>query len=81
MSVVVRVDSKGRIVIPKNIREALGIREKQLLMLRIVDGKIVLEPIGDVADKYYGVVRVEKWPSDLDEFLAGAVREWWRRST
>ena len=80
MNLVVRVDEKGRILIPKGIREALGVKERQMLRIEVVDGKIVLEPIRDVADKYYGVIRVKKWPRNLDEFLAEALQEWWRRS-
>ncbi len=80
MNLVVRVDEKGRILIPKGIREALGVKERQMLRIEVVDGKIVLEPIKDIADKYYGVIRVKKWPRDLDEFLAEALQEWWRRS-
>jgi len=80
LNLVVRVDEKGRILIPKGIREALGVKERQMLRIEVVDGKIVLEPIRDVADKYYGVIRVKKWPRNLDEFLAEALQEWWRRS-
>ena len=80
MNLVVRVDEKGRILIPKGIREALGVKERQMLRIEVVDGKIVLEPIKDIADKYYGVIRVKKWPRNLDEFLAEALQEWWRRS-
>jgi len=81
MSLVVRVDEKGRVLIPKSIREATGIRERQLVRIKIVDGKIVLEPLRDIADEYYGVIKVKKWPRDLDEFLVEAVQRWWRRST
>jgi len=81
MDLVVRVDEKGRILIPKSIREATGIRERQLVRIRVVNGKIVLEPLRDVADEFYGAIRVEKWPRDLDEFVNEAIRRWWRRST
>ncbi len=81
MDVVVRVDEKGRVVIPKSVREAVGLREKQLVRIEVVDGKIVLEPLRDIADEYYGIVRVREWPRDLDEFVNEVLREWWRRST
>ena len=81
MSLVVRVDEKGRVLIPKSIREATGIRERQLVRIKIVDGKIVLEPLRDIANEYYGVIKVKKWPRDLDEFLVEAVQRWWRRSS
>ena len=78
LDVVVRIDKKGRVLIPKNIREALGLREKQLLRVKIVDGKLMLEPLGNIADKYYGILKVKKWPHDLDEFLIEAVQKSWR---
>lgn len=81
VDVVVRVDGRGRVLIPKGVREALGIKEGGLLRLRVADGRIVLEPLGDVADKYYGVFKAKKWPRDLDEFLVEVAQEWWGRST
>ena len=81
MSIVVRVDEKGRVLIPKGVREALGIKGKQLLKVEVVDGKIVLEPVKDIASEYYGVFKVKKWPRDLDEFLVEAFQVWWRGST
>lgn len=81
MSTVVRVDGKGRILIPKSIREALGIGERQLLRIKVVGDKVVLEPVKDITDKYYGVFEVKKWPESLDEFLVEVLQEWSRRST
>lgn len=81
LDIIVRIDKKGRVLIPKNIREALGLREKQLLRVKIVDGKLMLEPLGNIADKYYGIIKVKKWPYDLDEFLIEAIQKWWREHT
>lgn len=76
---VVRVDGKGRVLIPKRVREALGIVAGSRLRVRVVDGRIVLEPVGSVADRFFGVVRVERWPGDIDEFLVEKVGEWLRK--
>lgn len=38
-----RVDSKGRIVLPKEFREALGIWEGDEVLLSIHSGKIIVE--------------------------------------
>jgi len=75
MKAIIRVDKKGRVLIPKNIREVMGIREKTLLRIEVIDGKIVLEPLRDIADSYYGIIDVKKWPQDLDEFLVKAIQE------
>jgi len=72
-----RVDRKGRLVIPKKVREELGIKEGGYVELRKEGEKIVLKPVKSVADKYFGVFNVEKWPEDLDEFLSEeVVRRW-----
>ena len=43
--VEVTVIRKFQITIPKEVREALGIHVGDRLLVRIVDGKIILEPI------------------------------------
>ncbi|MFB6188135.1 MAG: AbrB/MazE/SpoVT family DNA-binding domain-containing protein [Halobacteriaceae archaeon] len=41
---MVKVDSKGRIVLPKEVRENLGITPGTEVEIREVDGKAVVEP-------------------------------------
>ena len=38
------VGKKGYVIIPKNIRDLLGIKEGDKLILNVYDGKIILEP-------------------------------------
>ena len=40
-----RLSSKGQLVIPKAVREALGLRSGTRFHVLLRDGKIVLEPI------------------------------------
>ncbi len=47
MSVRVRVDSKGRIVLPKKFRDALGIREGDELVLVLEGGRVIIEKAED----------------------------------
>jgi len=47
MSVSVRVDKKGRIVIPKEFRDALGIREGDELVLMLKGGRVIIEKAED----------------------------------
>ena len=44
MTVKVVVGKKGCIIIPKSIRELVGIKEGDVLTLTIENGRIVLEP-------------------------------------
>ncbi|WP_338599064.1 AbrB/MazE/SpoVT family DNA-binding domain-containing protein [Sulfolobus tengchongensis] len=43
MTIRVEVGKKGYIIIPKKIRELLSINEGDTLILRVDDGKIILE--------------------------------------
>jgi len=80
-NVVVRVDKKGRLVIPKKLREELGIVGECYVEVRAEGDKIVLKPIKSIADEYFGVFKVEKWPKDLDEFLVKEVTKRWLKDT
>ena len=52
---VVRLSSKGQLVIPKSIREALRLKAGTRFDVRLQEGKIVLEPIEtSVVDALYG---------------------------
>lgn len=79
MSIVVRVDRRGRLVIPKELREKFGIRD--YVEISVEGNKIIIRPIKSIADKFFGVFKVERWPEDLDEFLAKEVTKGWLRDT
>lgn len=42
---VVRISSKGQLVLPKDIRERLALKRELALNVELVGGKIILEPI------------------------------------
>jgi AbrB family looped-hinge helix DNA binding protein len=44
LTVKVEVGRKGYIIIPKSIRELVGIKEGDVLTLTVENGRIVLEP-------------------------------------
>mgnify|MGYP001772972961 CR=1 FL=1 len=79
--VLTRVDSKGRVLIPKSLREAVGLREGEWVELEVEDGAVKIRPVKSVGDAYFGVFKVEHWPEDLDTFLVEAVRRAWREAT
>jgi bifunctional DNA-binding transcriptional regulator/antitoxin component of YhaV-PrlF toxin-antitoxin module len=45
VEMLLRVDGKGRILIPRALREKLGIG--RLVRARVEEGRIVIEPVGD----------------------------------
>ena len=73
----VKVDEKGRIIIPKNIREAADLKEGSYVTIKSKGKIIIVEPLEPVADKYYGAFKVTKWPENMDEFIVEVIKEWW----
>ncbi len=49
MSVTVRLSSKGQLTLPVSVREALDLEQGDSLELEIVDGNLVLSPLGSLA--------------------------------
>ena len=76
---IVRVDPKGRLVIPKRVREKVGLKEGGFAKVEARDGVVVIEPLKSVGEAYFGAFKVESWPEDLDSFLVEAVKELWSR--
>jgi AbrB family looped-hinge helix DNA binding protein len=74
----VKIDAKGRIIIPKQIRKAAQLKEGSCLNIRAKGKTLIIEPIEHVADKYFGIFKVSQWPEDLDEFIV-EIKEAWRK--
>ncbi len=76
MSPTIRVGRKGTIVLPKSVRESLGIAEGTLLELEVRGREIVLRPL-DLWDRVWGCCRgsAEEAEKELDE----EENEWWAR--
>jgi AbrB family looped-hinge helix DNA binding protein len=53
---LVRLSSKGQLIIPKAVRRALGLEEGDELRLQLVERRIVLEPVHprSTVDALYG---------------------------
>jgi AbrB family looped-hinge helix DNA binding protein len=77
-SPTVKLDEKGRVIIPKKIRKAAQLKEGTCVFVKAEGNKIIIEPVESVADKYFGIFKVSKWPDDLDEFTAEAIQKWWK---
>jgi AbrB family looped-hinge helix DNA binding protein len=72
-----KLDEKGRIRIPKRIREAAQLKEGSCVSIKARGKTVVIEPAEPVVDKYYGAFKVEKWPEDMDEFIGEVMQKWW----
>jgi AbrB family looped-hinge helix DNA binding protein len=54
---LLRLSSKGQVVLPKKIREKLHLKNGDQFQARIVDGKIILEPVKtDKIEKLHGIL-------------------------
>jgi AbrB family looped-hinge helix DNA binding protein len=65
---LVRISSKGQLVIPKAIRRALGLRPGTELHIELVGRKIVLEPVEPLSpiDALYGRYPDADFLTDLE---------------
>ena len=68
------LSSKGQVVISKEIRDRLGLKEKQKFRETVVDGKIVLAPVpslyslgGALKDSPLGKKSTEQIMKEIDE--------------
>jgi len=50
VEIVLKLDSKGRLLIPADIRRRIGI--KDFVKIRVYDDRILLEPIRDALDDH-----------------------------
>ncbi|MFQ5951150.1 MAG: AbrB/MazE/SpoVT family DNA-binding domain-containing protein [Candidatus Geothermarchaeales archaeon] len=64
MNEVVRMNGKGRVLIPKDARLSLGLSRGSVLTVRVKDGNIILEPLNSRREE-----KVAKQKGDLEEFL------------
>jgi len=78
MTELVKLDEKGRIVIPKNLRKSTEMKEGSYVKVTAREKSIVIESLEPVAEKYFGAFQVDKWPADLDEFVVEVLKEWWK---
>ncbi|RLE10396.1 AbrB/MazE/SpoVT family DNA-binding domain-containing protein [Candidatus Aerophobetes bacterium] len=65
---IVTVSTKGQIVIPKEIRESLGLRPGSKIDVKLKENEITLKPVREnMADRLYGKYRGVGLLKDLRE--------------
>ncbi len=69
----VRLEERGRVVIPSKVRKLLGLKKDRVLILEVKDGKILLIPKKKISvDDLYGIAGVgEVEIEDVEGSLAG----------
>ena len=67
MSVVSRVGRRYSIVIPKEIREKINLKEGDLVLMMVVDEKIIIEPLPEDPFKVLEEVIGEPYEEERDE--------------
>jgi AbrB family looped-hinge helix DNA binding protein len=78
---IIKVSSKGQVVIPREVRKKLGVKSGEKLLVLTRDGDILLrktkkEAIEDIANK---IEKATEETIDVDTIVAEAV-EWARKS-
>ena len=73
---LVKLSSKGQLVIPKSIREALGLRRGTRFYVQVDRGKIILEPqTASPADALYGKYADADFLTGLEEEHQQEIRD------
>ena len=74
----VRLSKKGQLVIPKDMREALGVKEGDELIAALEQGRVVLTPAQQYARTTRGLLRGTWGRSkrDVKRYLDGERRSW-----
>ncbi len=74
----VKMDGKGRIIIPRRIRKSAQLNEGSYINIRSKGKTVILEVAEPVADKYFGIIKVTDWPEnlDLDEYVVEVKKKW-----
>jgi AbrB family looped-hinge helix DNA binding protein len=78
MKTVVKVYKKGIIVLPKSVREKIGIEEGSLLELIVEDDKIVLKPL-NLWDRVWGCMKGRGSAEEAERELDREEEEFWKR--
>ena len=79
---IIKVSSKGQIVIPREVRKKLGVKGGEKLLVLTKDGDILLRKAKELSLEEVGVridKVVKKEHIDVDKLVAEAV-EWARKS-
>lgn len=74
----VRLSSKGQLVIPKDMRQAVGLREGDEVLIVLDGGRMVLTTPREYARSTRGSMKGTwgRTRKEIDEYIAGERRSW-----
>jgi antitoxin PrlF len=79
MRATTQLGSRGQVTLPADLRKAMGLRPGDTLVVRLEDGRLVLEPAVVVPVELYSDERVEEFARAAEmsvEEIAEAKRRW-----
>jgi AbrB family looped-hinge helix DNA binding protein len=74
----VRISKKGQFVIPKEMREAMGVKEGEEILVTLEEGKVILTRPQEYARKTRGLLKGTwaKSAKEVDRYLRKERRAW-----
>jgi AbrB family looped-hinge helix DNA binding protein len=57
---IAKVSSKHQVVIPKKIREFLGIEKNDMVAFEVKNGKVILRTLKELLENHIGTVKLKK---------------------
>ncbi|HHN66018.1 MAG TPA: AbrB/MazE/SpoVT family DNA-binding domain-containing protein [Nitrospirae bacterium] len=77
MSLTVKIGKKSQIVIPKKLREAIGISEGDEIIIDLEDDRIVIKPKPDSYTKKLKGLHRQLWKGvDAKRYVKGERKAW-----
>lgn len=72
---ITKVDHMGRVYLPSEIRNELGIREGTIINMETRGEEMVLKKGKPIVEECYGLVKVKRQIDDVDEELRKIVKK------
>jgi len=76
---VVRVGRRGQMVLPKAVREALGVNEGDQLWVEVEGNRVILRPVSSLVRESLGSLR-GTWEEEIASYLKEEREAWDKRS-
>jgi AbrB family looped-hinge helix DNA binding protein len=72
---VVRVGRRGQMVLPKAVREALGVNEGDQLWVEVEGNRVILRPVSSLVRESLGLLR-GTWGEEIASYLKKEREAW-----